>query len=140
MPLFRRDKSRAVQNFVLNLVNRECLDSRKLVEGSRLESRVNLTAVVTIVPIENKRPCVDKSLVTVTKEFSSTGVSVILSQPHSLDKMILAFPWNSEMTFVLAKVKHLSPIGGGFFHLGLHMTEIVSVADYPELETLGECV
>ena len=140
MPLFRRDRSRAVRNFVLKLVNSKSLDSRRLDQGPRLEARVNLTMVVTVVPLENQRPLVDKSLVTVTKEFSSTGVSVVLSEPRPLDKVILVFSSKSETTFVLAEVKHLSPIGSGFFQLGLHMTEIVSLADYPELETLHDCV
>ena len=91
MSLFRRDKSRAVRNFVLNLVNRKSLDSRRLGRGPRSESRVNLTMVVTVVPLENHGPRVDKSLVTVTKEFSSTGVSVVLAEPRSLDDVILVF-------------------------------------------------
>ncbi|MCX7426923.1 MAG: hypothetical protein NTW96_15010 [Planctomycetia bacterium] len=140
MSLFRRDKSRAVRNFVLNLVNSKSLDSRRLGRGPRSESRVNLTMVVTVVPLENHRPCVDKSLVTVTREFSSTGVSVVLAEPRSLDDVILVFSWNSQTTFVRARVKHLSPMGAGFFQLGLLMTEIVAVTDYPELETLHECV
>ena len=140
MSLFRRDNSRAVRNFVLNLVNSNCLETRKLGQGPRLETRANLTLVVTIIPLENQRPRVDKSLVTVTKEFSSTGVSVVLGEPRPLDKVILVFSSKSETTFVLAEAKHLSPMGSGFFQLGLHMTEIVLAADYPELEALHDCV
>lgn len=140
MSLFRRDRSRAVRNFVLKLVNSKSLDSRRVDQGPRLEDRVNLTMVVTVVPLENQRPRIDKSLVTVTKEFSSTGVSVVLSEPHPLDEAILVFSCSAETTFARAKVKHLSPMGSGFFQLGLHMTEIVSVADYPELEALHDCV
>ena len=40
------------------------------------------------------------------------------------------------MTFVRAEGKHLTPMGGGFFQLGFRLTEIVSAADYPELDSL----
>jgi hypothetical protein len=105
-----------------------------------LETRANLTLVVTVIPFEDNRPRVDKSLVTVTKEFSSTGVSVVLAEPHLLDEAILVFSLDSRTIFVRAKAKHLSPMGSGFFQLGLQMTEIVSAVDYPELDTLHECV
>jgi hypothetical protein len=139
MSLFRPNKSRAVRSFVLNLVNSCCYESRRVGDGPRSETRVNLTMVITLVPLEGDRPRIDKSLATVTKEFSSTGVSVVLAEPHSLDEVILVFTWNSQTTYVRAKVKHLSPMGAGFFQLGLQMTEIVAPVDYPELESLHAC-
>ena len=136
MPLFRRDKGRAVRSFILNLVNGHCLDSHRLGQGPRLESRVNLSLVALIVPVENKELRLDKSLSVVTKEFSTTGVSVVLNGPSSLDEVIVGFCQNSEITFARAKARHLSPMGGGFFQLGLEMTEIVSPTKYPALSGL----
>jgi hypothetical protein len=138
MLLFKRDQSRAVRSLVLNLVNTHCVESQRFRQDPRLESRVNLSIVVKVVPVENGQPCPDASFSTVTKDFASTGVSLVLSEPHSLDEVILAFPKRSEPMFVRAKVRHLSAMGCGFFQMGLKLTEVVSAADYPELKTLAE--
>ncbi len=138
MLLFKRDQSRAVRGFVLNLVNTHCVESQRFRQDPRLESRVNLSIVVRVVPLENGQPCLDESFTTVTKDFASTGVSLVLSEPHSLDEVLLAFRKKTEPMFVRAKVHHLSAMGCGFFQLGLKLTEVVSAADYPELRTLAE--
>ena len=96
-----------------------------------------MVVVVTIVPLANKRPQVRRAFTAVTKEFSNKGVAVVLDGPCTLEQAILGFRFEGWMTFVLAQAKHLSPMGGGFFQLGFRMMEMVSVSDYPELESAG---
>ena len=72
-----------------------------------------------------------------TKEFSNTGVAVVLERPSGLDQAILGFRFEGEMTFVRAQAKHLSPMGGGFFQLGFRLLEVLPTADYPELKAAG---
>lgn len=138
MLLFKRDQSRAVRSLVLNLVNTHCAESSRFRQDPRLESRVNLSIVVKVVPIENDQPCLGETFTTVTKDFVSTGVSVVLNERHSLDEVILAFHKKSEPMFVRAKARHLSEMGGGFYQLGLKLTEVVLAADYPQLRTLAD--
>jgi hypothetical protein len=138
MLLFKRDQSREVRSLVLNLVNANCIESQRFRQDPRLESRVNLSIVVKVVPLENGQPRLDKSFTTVTKDFASTGVSLVLNEPHSLDEVILAFRKRSEPMFVRARVRHLSEMGSGFHQLGLKLTEVVYAADYPDLKTLVE--
>jgi hypothetical protein len=134
--LFTRDKKRAVQSFILNVVNNNCPELAALVEGPRLENRVNLTVVVLVVPVENDRPLVGKAFTAVTKEFSTTGLAVVLDGPMGLDEAIVGFRWQREMTFIRAATRHLNPMGGGFFQLGLQLTEVVHPSDVPGLESL----
>ena len=70
-----------------------------------------------------------------TKEFSNTGVAVVLDEPQALDQAILGFRFEGQMTFLLAEAKHLNPMGGGFYQSGSRLLEVVSPGDYPELES-----
>jgi hypothetical protein len=135
MPLFRKNKDVGVQSFILKLVNNNCPDLKALAEGPRVASRVDLVMVVRVVPLEDNRPQVRSAFTTVTKEFSNTGVAIVLDQPRGLDQAILGFRLEGNMTFIRAQGKHLDPMGGGYFQLGFRLLDIVSVNDYPELRT-----
>jgi hypothetical protein len=137
MPLFSKNKTVGVRTVILKLVNNNCPELRAMIEGPRADSRVNLVVVATIVPVEGKQPQFDRAFTVVTKEFSSTGVGVVLDRPRPLHEAILGFRLEKEMTFLRAEAKHLSPLGGGFFQLGFRLTEVVSVNDYPELRSVS---
>ena len=136
MTLFTRDRKRSVQSFILKVVNNNCPELAALIEGPRLEQRVNLTVVVLIVPVENGKLITKKAFTAVTKEFSTTGLAVVIDEPKGLDEVIVGFRWEREKTFVRATAKHLNPMGGGFYQLGLQMTEMAHPGEYPELESL----
>ena len=136
MALFARKKQLAVQAFVVSLLNQNCPALQEQLEGPRLEGRVNLSMVVMVVPTEDKEPLVQRAFTAVTKEFSSTGVAVVVDHPCGLDEAWLGFRWWGSITWVRAKAKHLDPMGGSFFQLGFHMTERLELADHPELADL----
>jgi hypothetical protein len=136
MSLFSRNKESEVQRFVVRLINNHCPELKGLLAGPRRDRRVNLVVVVSIIPIENKRPQVDQAFTAVTKEFSSTGVGVVLDQPRGLNEVILGFRFAGETTFIRAHAKHLNPMGGGFYQLGLHLMEVISAGDYPDLASI----
>ena len=136
MPLFARDKKRAVQSFILKVVNNNCPELAALIEGPRLENRVNLTVAVLVVPVEDNQPATEKVFTAVTKEFSTTGLALVLDGPRVLDEAIVGFRWEREMTFVRATAKHLNPIGGGFYQLGMQITDMVHPGKCPALESL----
>lgn len=137
MPLFSKRKDLGVQSFVLKLVNNQCPGLKAQLEGPRADSRVNLVVVVLIVPMEGGSPQVDRAFTAITKEFSNAGVAVVLDQPRRLDKAILGFRFEGEMTFIRAQAKHRDPMGGGFHQLGFQLSEVVSAKDYPELESMS---
>ncbi len=137
MPLFTKNRDTGVTSFVLKFVNNHCPGLKALAEGPRLDSRVAVVTVVMVVPLVDKKIQVGRAFTAVTKEFSNTGVAIVLEPPSGLDEALLGFRFEGEMTFLRAKARHLSPIGGGFFQLGFQMLEVVAAADYPELETLS---
>jgi len=136
VPLFSRRKELAVQSFMLKVVNNHCQELEALAEGPRLEGRVRLTVVVLVIPVEDGRPAITQLFAAVTKEFSTSGVSLVLNEPRSLDHVILGLRHEGGLHFVHAKAKHLNPMGAGFYQLGLQLTKMVQTGDYPELEAI----
>jgi hypothetical protein len=61
-----KKKIHEVQSFMLKVVNNTCSELRALMDGPRLERRVNLTWVVLVIPVERKQPQVKKCFAAVT--------------------------------------------------------------------------
>jgi hypothetical protein len=138
MALFSRKKEFAVQGFVLKLLNTNCGELQQArIDGPRLDGRVNLTVVVMIVPIEKGELCIQQGFAAVTKEFSSAGVAVVLDGPLGLDDVFLGFRLPGGITWLRARAKHLSPMGGGFFQLGFRLLEKICNEDYPQLQEVA---
>jgi hypothetical protein len=137
MSLFSKRKYLAVHSLVLKLVNTHCPKLTAMLEGPRQDSRVNLTVVAVIIPIDGGQLQVGRAFTAVTKEFSNNGVGLVLNEPLGIDWAILGFRLEGQMEFVRAQAKHLDPMGGGFHQIGFHLTEVVSSADYPELKSLA---
>jgi hypothetical protein len=137
MPLFTRKKESAVQSFIVSLLNQNCRAIRQQVDGPRLEGRVNLTMVVKVVPVEENEAVLCQAFTAITKEFSSTGVAIVVDRPYGLDDALLGFRWSGSIVWLRAKAKHVHPMGGGFFQLGFRMTQRLDSADHPELADLA---
>jgi hypothetical protein len=132
----RKSKLHEVQSFMLKVINNSCPDLKSLWDGPRAESRVNLTVVVVVIPVVRRKPVLEKMFGAVTKELTTLGVSVVLNDPRSVDEVIVAFRWEGEMKFVRAQAKHLTPLGAGFYQLGLELKEVIHVSDCPVLESV----
>ena len=63
-------------------------------------------------------------------------MGLVLDCARRVDEVILGFRWEGEMKFARAKAKHINPIGGGFYQLGLQMTDMVHPSDHPQLKSL----
>ncbi len=132
----RNKKEHAVQSFMLSLVNGNCPDLRNLADGPRAEHRVNLTLVALVIPVIENQPAIAQTFAAVTKEFTTLGVSLVLNGPRPVEEVMLGFRWEGEMKWVRAQAKHLSPMGAGFFQLGLQLKEMVPASECPSLESL----
>jgi hypothetical protein len=135
--MFVKKKEPAVQSFLVSFLNEHCPALRSRLEGPRLEGRVNLTQVLSVVPIESGKPLVRKAFYATTKEFSTTGVALVVDQPYGLDEAVLGFRRRGTIVWIRAKARHLHPLGGGFFQLGMKLTERLETDDCRELEKLA---
>jgi hypothetical protein len=134
--LFTRNRDLAVQSFVLRLLNNHCPELHDRLGGPRLEGRVNLSIVVLVLPVADKKPVPEQAFTAVTKEFSSHGVALLLDHPLGLDEVLLGFREPGDLQWLRAKAKHLNPMGGGFYHLGFRLVEHLAASDYPKLDPL----
>lgn len=131
---FFQKREHEVQSFMLKLVNNNCPELKALEEGPRLETRVNMTLVVLVIPIVRKRPKIEQMFAAVTKEFTTLGLSLVLNEPRAVDEVVVGFRWEGEMKFIRATAKHLSPMGAGFYQVGLQLNQMLHPSDWPELE------
>ena len=136
VPIFSRKREQEVQSFVLKVVNNNCSELEALIEGPRLEGRVRLSIVVLVIPVEKDRPVVERTFAAVSKEFSTSGLALIVDSPRATEESIIGFRWEREMRFVRAEARHLNPMGAGFYQLGLQMIRMVTPGEYPELESV----
>lgn len=137
MPFFTQRKAHDVQNFMLKFINSHN-DLDKFIDlGRRRESRTRLCVVVGLIPYDSERIPVEEALNVVTKELSSMGMSVILAEPRGYDRVVVAMKFQGEMRFILARAVHLTPMGGGYFQLGLEFLQMLHVADHPELRQVS---
>lgn len=137
MGLFTKSHEREVQSFLLKVVNNNCQELRALMDGPRAETRVPLVGVVLVVPLVNKQPAMGQAFTAMTKELSTTGMALVLAEPRGLDEVIVGVRWEGEMTYLRAKTRHLNPLGGGFFQLGLQVTSLVHPGDFPQLDSIS---
>ena len=136
MPIFSRRKEQEVQSFICKVVNNNCSELEALIEGPRLEGRVRLSIVVLVIPVENGRPVVERTFAAVTKEFSTSGLALVVNHTEVPDESIIAFRWEREMRFVQAEARHLNPMGAGFYQLGLQLIRMVTPGQHDELASV----
>jgi hypothetical protein len=136
MSLFAKRKDLRVQTLILKLVNNNCPELRALLEGPRADSRVNLVVVALVVPLKDGRLQVHRAFAAVTKEFSGSGVGIVVDQPPGFDEAVLGFQFDGEMVYMRGRTKHFDPLGGGFHQLGFQLLEVVSPIDYPQLKPM----
>lgn len=137
MPIFSRKREQEVQNFILKVVNNNCSELEDLIEGPRLEGRVRLCVVVLVIPVENGKPVLERMFPALTKEFSTSGLSLVVQGTRVPEESIVAFRWEREMRFVRAEARHLNPMGAGFHQLGMQLIRMVRPSEYPELESVS---
>ncbi len=135
--LCSRKKEPAIQSFLVSFLNEHCPALRDRLEGPRLEGRVNLTQVLSVVPMEAGKPLLRKAFYATTKEFSTTGVALVVDKPYGLDEALLGFRRRGSIVWLRAKARHLHPLGGGFFQLGMRLTERLETDEFRELDKLA---
>jgi len=136
MPVLAKKRLRGVRNVILQVINQSCPEVSLSYGRPRHEERVNLVVPVVVVPVERGELFTQQAFTAVTKEFSSTGMAIVLDRPMGLDEVIVGVRRVGELVFLRAHTRHLTSIGGGFFQLGFRLTEVVHAGDYPVLESV----
>jgi len=125
-----------IQSFLLKFVNNHSNIAESIALHKRKETRARLNVVILVIPYEDGKLHLDEGFTAVSKEFSTTGMSFILPEPRGLDQVVIGLKFLGEMKFLLGRAVHLTPMGGGFYQLGLEFIEMLQPADFPELAGL----
>ncbi len=108
--------------------------------GKRVDPRANHCEVLWIIPYDDStgKPNFRRVLPLVTKDASSEGLSLIHTEPFDWKKVLVGLPAIEESgtIFVDCTHQHSTPLGFGFYQIGLHPEEIVmlSASDHAELD------
>ncbi len=99
-------------------------------DEERSEDRHNRSIPTLICPWENNLPCVDEAAFVLTKDISDAGIGIVANQPICADDVLVGLwleengsesPW-----FFLSEVRRNAPLGGGFWILGIELTEFAN--------------
>jgi hypothetical protein len=101
----------------------------------RRYERLNRSIPTLICPWENRKPAVDQAVFALTTDVSSRGVGLLVNQPTHVHDVLLGYwidpeeagqPW-----FFLGSIRHEEPAGGGYWRVGVELTEFVN-SRHPE--------
>ena len=90
-------------------------------------------------------PCVDECAFVLTKDLSDAGIGIVANQPICASKVLIGI-WPNEKVanepwFFVSEVIRNAPLGGGFWVLGIELTEFAN-QEYQDvlkpLQTLAE--
>jgi hypothetical protein len=88
-----------------------------------------------LAPWDADCPQVDESTYALTKDFSDRGVSLVLHQPFKSAQVVVGL-WLEGPRFLLGDLRQNVSLGGGFWQIGVELTELLDPAEYPQLESL----
>lgn len=125
-----------VRNFLRRLLDVTCPSLPPLEGERRREERIQRVVPVLIIPWEKDGPVVDEAGFGLTKDFGDCSVSVVLPQPFKAAEAVVGL-WLEGPNYLRGLVEQNSPIGGGFWQIGLVLERMLPVGDYPALEKLG---
>ena len=101
-----------------------------LTSAHRSENRHNRAIPVLLCAWKDDAPIVSEAVVAVSKDITDSGIGVILPSSYSAANVVVGFcqydataeqPW-----FFRGEVQHQLPIGGGFWLLGIRLSEFMN--------------
>ena len=124
---FFRKKREDVRTLLSRLMNRRYF--RQFRYGDRFDSRGSFCETVLVIPYDedNLQPVFEQTFPVVTKDISAEGLALIHNEPISTKRMLIGIEGPHGMPFLLCELQHSTPIGYGFYQIGVHPIEVIVV-------------
>lgn len=103
----------------------------------RVEGRSHRTIAVLLAGYDAKARTISDATWALTRDLSSQGVAVLVRQPFSPVEVVVVFAMEDSPRFVRGEVRQSRPLGGGFLHLGIELTDVLDQHRIPALEDLA---
>ncbi len=92
----------------------------------RTATRGSFTEVVWVLPCPSiAKADYDRIFPAVMQDMSAEGIGIVHSAPITEPHAIVGLRDQSEPWFLACRPKHSTPLGYGFFHIGLYVEEII---------------
>ena len=109
-------------------------------EHDRTENRFNRSIPTLLCPWENGEPCPDDNVFVLTKDVSDIGIGIIAHQPIRVANVVVGLWPNDEIAaepwFFTGEVKRNAPMGGGFWIMGIELTDCLNLDFSDALQSL----
>jgi hypothetical protein len=102
----------------------------------RWDSRANRTFPLVLAPWVDGRANSDGAITALSKNLSSQGLTVLHAEPIEAEELVVVFRLDTEIYYILGAVRHRTPLGGGYWQLGVELTRIISPTEYGSLDKL----
>jgi hypothetical protein len=133
----RPKEEEEARTFLLRFLNERCFQDKVLAEEKRWENRSSLMMGAWVIPLIDGEPVLSRAYPTITKDFTTSGLSIVVDGPPSCAEVIIALPVAVEAVLLRCKVLHSRLIGAGFLVAGLRVLGLVPGNQYPELSKLA---
>ena len=112
----------------------DSISHRVLTSGNRKTPRIALTLPARVIPLCGDTIRFEDAFVTLTKDISNSGVSLVLNRRSDFEDAIVVLEGDSgEDVFFKGTVRQSAPLGYGFTQLGIELEGVVDAERYPEL-------
>lgn len=128
----KRKKVVDLQPYIRRLCNLTAPNlSSGLVEGlERTENRYNRTIPTLLVPWKDERPMASEYVVGLTCDVADNGIGLVFNQPYRDERVVVGYWVSSEMMpepwFFVGNIQRNQAIGGGFWKLGIELTDFAN--------------
>jgi hypothetical protein len=123
-----QQKRQEVQRLFTSRINQSCLSN--INPRDRAASRSAFCEVVWAIPCgRTGKPDFNSAFPVVSKDISAKGLALIHSEPITSDPLLIGLQDQTGPCFVRCALEHCTALGYGFYQIGLHPDEVVSVRE-----------
>jgi len=135
-----RKKTVDVQRHIRRMIDLTIPNRGNSASTDRLGNRHNRAIPVIVCPWKNGKPVSSECIIAITKDVCDNGVGVILNEPSTVEDVVVGFlvyeTTAAEPWFFRGKAEHTQAVGGGFWLLGIALTEFMNEDWQAELAPL----
>ena len=122
--LFRKKRD-IVRAVLTGHMNRFFL--RQLHGEDRRVRRGMFCQVAWVIPYQDGKPRFQEAYPVVTRDICQEGIGLLTTHPIRDERLLVALEADVSMHFVNCLVQHSTPLGYGFYQIGLKPTEVLNV-------------
>ena len=126
---FTRRQHEEVRRVLSRHMNRDFI--KKFRYGQRRDARGSFCQAVWVIPCDaGSEPQFDAAFPAITKDISPEGLSLIRNEPIVAERVVIGLGNDKLMSFVQCSLEHSTPVGAGFYQIGVHPRHIVRVSPH----------